>query len=412
MSHKHLNKFAFEISRVKTEEITPEKGTNDDQMEIPVDHEEKENHISDIEPDTTIDKGTSGHSPADKVENDDVDVFKIYLGLLNQCETFEELHTQCKVFCLNPVVGKPRAILEENVSADNKAMDLYPSDYKRNIYPENVRADGDGLPGCGSMFLYGHDRNSEELRVRIISELALNSDYYLDEHNLRRGFSYDSEDSLKKTFAMFSPDFIPGKVLTEEIIRRIFEIETMSIARPKSFMGIWQMFGLASVLQMPIFSVYSDLGENFYRKHMHRLIVPRISTTRYPVSIMWTSTRNDMLPINWKPNHFVPVLPFEHSGTTDESNVASGNAKIEETSQTKHTLNIIKVEVITGADDIHVERTDRQENTEIIDENTYSSSEMKSNNKEDVLAMESDGMENFKSMNGDIKKGNERGRES
>ena len=114
-----------------------------------------------------------------------------------------------------------------------------------------------------------------------------------------------------------------------------------------------------------------------------------------------------MLPINCKPNQFIHVLPFEHSGTTDGNNVVSGNAKSEESSQTKHTLDNIKVEVITGTDGI--ERTDGQENTEIIDENTYSTSEM---NKIDVLAMESDGTENVEVMNGDITKGNEKGRKS
>ena len=49
-------------------------------------------------------------------------------------------------------------------------MDLCSDDIpsKKPIYPTIVRADGDCLPGYGSVFVYGDDSHATELRLRII----------------------------------------------------------------------------------------------------------------------------------------------------------------------------------------------------------------------------------------------------
>jgi hypothetical protein len=61
-------------------------------------------------------------------------------------------------------------------------MDLCPDDIpsKKTIYATIVRADGDYLPGCGSVFVYGDDSHATELRLRIILELVLHEDYYME----------------------------------------------------------------------------------------------------------------------------------------------------------------------------------------------------------------------------------------
>ena len=113
----------------------------------------------------------------------------------------------------------------------------------------------------------------------------------------------ETNDNFKKIFAMFSADFIPGISLTDDIIRLMLEKEIQAICTHKSFMGIRQIFALASVLQMQSFSVDPMLGENFYRTHLHNVLFPRVSSKCYTVAIMWTSTRDNMVPINWKTNH-------------------------------------------------------------------------------------------------------------
>jgi hypothetical protein len=53
------------------------------------------------------------------------------------------------------------------------------------------------LPSCGSVFGYGSDTNSAEIRVRIVTELVLNDDYYLDNKSLLKGTCTDGGNSTK-----------------------------------------------------------------------------------------------------------------------------------------------------------------------------------------------------------------------
>lgn len=104
---------------------------------------------------------------------------------------------------------------------------------------------------------------------------------------------------------------------------------------PQSQMGIWQIFVLAFVLQMPIYSVYPMLGDHFYRIHLNRILFPRVTSSCHTAAIMWTSTRDDMVPINWKPNHFVPIILIEFAKCNEPENV-------------------IEIEIITAQDEHNV----------------------------------------------------------
>ena len=70
--------------------------------------------------------------------------------------------------------------LTERLLVDYQGLTLYPADASGNkTYPVTVRADGNCLPGCGSIFSFGNDQQPAELRACIVHEFALN--YY---HNL------------------------------------------------------------------------------------------------------------------------------------------------------------------------------------------------------------------------------------
>ena len=180
-----------------------------------------------------------------------------------------------------------------------------------------IGADGDCLPHCGSLFAFGHEKWSQEIRARIIIELVLHKDDYLSPEYLRRGINATDRQASKlpSKYAMMSDSYIPGNRLNEGEIDHLYQ-QIMQIIEPRSFMGIWQLFGLSSVLGVKIFSTYPKLGNPNIRSDLHRLIYPRIarSVTNIPTStilIMWTSTRPkcDMRKKNWIPNHFVPVVP-------------------------------------------------------------------------------------------------------
>ena len=136
----------------------------------------------------------------------------------------------------------------------------------------------------------------------------------MNEDNLQKGLAIAAQDKktrVRNAFVMYSGEYIPGTKLTDKTARYYFECEVMKITNAGKFMGMFQVFALSSVLKNKIFSVYPLLGSPQVRKDLHRLILPREThsqTQDFPLVVMWTSTRCDMLNRNWLPNHFVPAL--------------------------------------------------------------------------------------------------------
>jgi hypothetical protein len=175
----------------------------------------------------------------------------------------------------------------------------------------------------------------DEMRVRIIIESSVYKDAYLNQTLLERG-AEETNDSLAKTYAFYSDEY-SNEALSDGQIERIYENEIVKITRNKSYMGIWHIFALSSVLCRNIFSVYPTLGNQNVRKDLHRLIKPReviCSETSY---IMWTTTRKDMTRKNWIPNHFVTLLPIDQPTKKDENEkaVKDNDAKLEEVVEAK-----------------------------------------------------------------------------
>lgn len=147
-----------------------------------------------------------------------------------------------------------------------------------------------------------------EIRVRIIVEAVTNKNFYLSHNYLDQGTS--GSKCLPKAFAMYSDEYVPPGRLENEDIENI-----KKITKDKTYMGIWQMFALASVLCRCVFSVYPQLGNQVVRRDLHRLIKPRQQRSQGISFIMWSSTRKDLTHNNWIPNHFVAVMPIEIDDT-------------------------------------------------------------------------------------------------
>ncbi|CAG2208384.1 THAP9 [Mytilus edulis] len=147
--------------------------------------------------------------------------------------------------------------------------------------------------------------------------------------------------------------YLPGIHLTENIIRSIYQKEIMKIRLDKTYMGIWQIHALSSVLCTPIYSVYPKLGNPNVRQDLNRLILPREYKHEQPIYIFWTSTRSaDMNNEHWVPNHVVPILPIdniiiENNGCKefkDEEREVLNEEKSEDKS--KNQQNSIRIELI------------------------------------------------------------------
>lgn len=117
----------------------------------------------------------------------------------------------------------------------------------------------------------------------------------------------DSKVDLAKSYAMYSEEYAPDENnrLDQTKIKLIYEKETLKITKKATYMGIWQLFALATVLGRPIYSIYLQAGNQHVRKDLNRVILPQEQRETHTSYIMWTSTRFDMTERNWIPNHFV-----------------------------------------------------------------------------------------------------------
>ena len=235
------------------------------------------------------------------------------MDTLQACKTIAEFKTKCNELQFEDIRGEQRYLVENKAKVDTNTLDTYPPDTPlKDCFPTEVIADGDCLPSCGNVFAFGTIHRVYEIRTRIVKELATHDEYYLNEDNLRKGHNDEKPvGHLLRAYAMYSEEYIPGVRLDQETIRVIFEHEAMKMAKPRTYMGMWQMMALSTVLQVPLHSVYPNLGNPVVRSDLNRKVKPRVSagsTSEDALGIIWTSTRQDMNNTHWVPNHFEPLF--------------------------------------------------------------------------------------------------------
>ena len=233
--------------------------------------------------------------------------FKNFTKALVACKDFKTMRALC-ISCQEDLNRFPCPAF-----AKLKTQDFCPDLIAAGMNPDNslspisIVGDGNCLPRCASVLAYGHEENHEEMRARIVFELAVNLQQYVDPKII-------SADSLK-TFGMISglAEGCPGNS-PESILKK----ELLDIVHPNKYMGVWQIFAIANILKMTIKSIYPMRGPEFIRKHLHRNIIPngaRHKQCDENVGILWTSMSDDFQagPAGWTPNHFVVCLPAQDS---------------------------------------------------------------------------------------------------
>lgn len=226
---------------------------------------------------------------------------------------FELKLTICNSIPENDIVIKEDlSLLGINASVDAMSLQLYNTRTIPGVskYPIIIEGDGNCLPRCGSVLAFGMQDKHAEIRLRIAMELITFSELYLSAEYLERG--WDPAQGQRPTptlFAMFSEGY-SNQHLSEGAIRELYQKEVNDILMEGTYMGIWQLFALASVLKCPIFSVYPMKGCPAVRDDLHRLILPREANTMVPRFILWSCTRDDLPEQYWRPNHFSVCLPW------------------------------------------------------------------------------------------------------
>ena len=185
--------------------------------------------------------------------------------------------------------------------------------------PVNVYGDGNCLPRCASILAYNTQEFHREMRLRIAVELVQHQDLYLSKDFIGKGWPENMKPAPTPIAYITTSPYYCGEDLDNPIeVAKIFNQEVNEILQNGRYMGIFQIFAAASVLQCPIVSVYPARGAPIVQRELHRLILPRDLKYTIPRFIMWTSNR-EMRDEYWVPNHFIVLSPEgEESATMSE----------------------------------------------------------------------------------------------
>ena len=127
---------------------------------------------------------------------------------------------------------------------------------------------------------------------------------YLNDSYLSKGAThFYHRGTLSDQYAMYSDNYNPERNFD---VRAIYVQELLDICKDGAYMGIWQLFQVANVIENPLSSVYPEGGNINIRKDLNHKIFCKNepANTKDPIILMWTR----MQVGNCRPCHFVPLL--------------------------------------------------------------------------------------------------------
>lgn len=189
---------------------------------------------------------------------------------------------------------------------------IYPEDAPPDLWPKAIAGDGNCLFRSASVIAYGNESHHIEMRLRTSIELLTNLEYYLNTNSM-----FNSDDNLLlfwlANFSASNELSYLNMHIASNCRTVLMDCITQALTL-NTWVGFWHVIALASVLGVPLRSVYpsSSVGisnNSNVRYVLNRTIFPRSPITDDTKTIMWTSTQiktNSM----WTPNHFVPCLQY------------------------------------------------------------------------------------------------------
>ena len=107
---------------------------------------------------------------------------------------------------------------------------------------------------------------ADEIPARLVTELVLKEDYYLNGSFLRQGCELDDKaaERLPISYAMHSDQYDPSAnvKLTPLTIGDIYHQENIDITRRGEFMGTWQVHAMSSIFGAELVSIYPQRSGN------------------------------------------------------------------------------------------------------------------------------------------------------
>ena len=181
--------------------------------------------------------------------------------LVNNYKQLEELVLELYPH-LPPLAPRVSAYFSPNDKQDLVAQAEIPVDGPRMLTAVMTVGDGNCLSRSASKGYFNMDTKHIEIRACTVIEGIVNMDKYLSHEYLERGATHIPKNAdLPTVFSTFSEFYQPGQKLTEDSILCIYCMEIHSCTWMGTYMGIWQLAQLSSVLGVPIHTIYPVRGE-------------------------------------------------------------------------------------------------------------------------------------------------------
>ncbi|XP_058023269.1 vertnin [Ahaetulla prasina] len=223
-----------------------------------------------------------------------------YSGLEKLIKAAVKSHTILSSFSLPSYYGRQ---FQEELEVDRVAKSLYPEDAPRNMLPFICKGSGNHLFEAASVLLWGNTSLTLELRVRTVVEMLLHKQYYFNG-------MIDSKVMLQASRYSLCTHKSPHMTkLPLATLEAIFDIDVKASCFISSYVNMWHVYALASVLQCNIYSIYPMSNLNI-RPYFNRLIRPR--TCKLHIStlhIMWSGKQVSTQV--FEAECFVPVMGLE-----------------------------------------------------------------------------------------------------
>ena len=251
---------------------------------------------------------------------------KLYIqAFMKQIQRAKKIGFDCLQSACTSIKEKlPPLVLHKDIDFSSSEVDSYSQGLvpraKASAYVAlNTTGDGNCFFRAASILAFGHEDKHEEMRVRIIVELATNSEFYLqDKDNEQRAVAQEKmfiQRSEKKS------DEIDRNLLKTE-----FEVDVLETVSPSTWAADWHLQALGTVLNRLVQSVFPECGRTETREYFDAVFVPRrCDPEKDCVTIMWTRTGDSTTP--FIPNHFVPLISVKKTNcsTIDGKITNNGN---------------------------------------------------------------------------------------
>ena len=96
--------------------------------------------------------------------------------------------------------------------------------------------------------------------VQIVYKAIKNLQSYLDDNYVSVGaVNFYTRATLPEQYTQYSDNYVPNTSIPLDVLA-LYRQEVMDICKDGAYMGIWQIFQTANVLNRPICSVYPNIG--------------------------------------------------------------------------------------------------------------------------------------------------------